>query len=111
MPIHETDIGRNRHALNSINHAVDLGLTDALILGLTTVASLKAAILALTPVHNVDSNIIRQILLNIDAAEAAGILNTTNVTAADTVAGLRAIFTALDASLAAGERKTFAFQG
>lgn len=110
MPIHDTDIGRNRHGLNSINHAADEGLTNAIILPLTTVAGLKAAILALV-VHNADSNILRQINLNIDVAVAAGILTDANVTAADTVAGLEAIFTALDSNLSATERRTFAFQG
>jgi hypothetical protein len=110
MPIHETDLGRNRHLLNSINHAVDLGLNDAGILGLTTVVTLKAAIAAFTP-HETFTNILRQINKNIDVGEAAGILTTGNITAADTVAGLEAICVALDANLVATERRTFAFQG
>jgi len=111
MPIHETDLGRNRHLLNSLNHAIDLGLTDALLAPLTTEATLKAAVLALV-VHETYSNLQRQINKNIDVGVAAGILTTTNITAGDTAALLEGIMVALDTpNLVAGERRTFAFQG
>jgi len=114
MAIHETDVGRNRHLLNSFNHAADLGLSDAIIAGagITTYPLLQAAITALgvapSQVHETYLGELRHINANLDAGIAAGIL------AGDppaSIALLEAVCTALDSSLSASERKTFAFRG
>jgi hypothetical protein len=109
MALHETDLNRNRHILNSFNHAADLGLSDAIIAGggITTYPLLQAAIVALTP-HETQTNMLRQINKNIDVGIAIGLL------AGDppaSLALLELVCTTADPSLSATERRTFAFQG
>ena len=111
MAIHETDLGRNRHALNAFNHGVDLGYNQATVAP-GTFAAVKTGMSNL-PVHETQSNIVRQINANLDVAFAAGILTNTNsaVGATATNAAFEALFTANDNSLTATEKRSFAFQG
>lgn len=87
-----------RAGLADINRAVALGLTTALIGPLTSVAGLQSAITGLT-VHRDASNILTRISKTIDYLKAAEILTDANVTSANTVAGLRSIFTTLNSNL------------
>ena len=105
---HETSMDPARHALQMFNHAVDRGLADADILSLTTVAGLKVAITA-EVIHEVDVELLRQVNKAIDTAEAHGILTNTNVAAANTVAGIRALFTTFNAALTATDAKSFQY--
>jgi hypothetical protein len=102
---HETTLDASRHTLQMINHASDLGLSTA-TLGLTTVAGLRSAIGSLS-VHEAYLDLIRQIQKAVDTAEAMSILNNTNVAAADTIAGLRAIFTTFNSALTATDTRSF----
>jgi len=113
MPIHETAMGINRHCLDSMNHAFDLGLSNATLNPLTTVAGLRTAVGNLAPAGSNENTIaeVRHIQQNIDAAQAAGILTDTIVAASDTQALLQAVFTGNDPSLLAADRRTFAFRG
>lgn len=105
---HEVTNDPSRHTLQMINHAIDLGLTTALIAGLTTVATLRTAIGDLV-VHDAYSHLIRQAQKAVDTAEALGILTTSNVTAADTTTGLRAIFTTFNSALTATDARSFQY--
>ena len=113
MAIHETDIEFAREGLRLFNVAVNIGgIVDADILGLTTVASLKALFVTKQATASEPNDILlRHAQSAIQAAADVGILTTTNITAADTVAGIRAIFTALiSPSLdASTDTKTFAY--
>jgi hypothetical protein len=103
---HETTLDASRHTLQMINHAIDLGLSTATIGPLTTVAGLRSAIGSLS-VHEAYLDLIRQIQKAVDTAEAMSILNNTNVAAADTIAGLRAIFTTFNSALTATDTRSF----
>lgn len=105
---HETSLDAARHALQMVNHAIDLGLTTATIGPLTTVAGLRSAIGSLS-VHESNLNLLRQIQKAIDTAEAHGILTNTNVAAADTTTGLRAIFTTFNSALTATDARSFQY--
>lgn len=86
------------NGMTAVNHAVNLGLTTAIIAPLTTVTGLQAAITALGTNINTSREAVR-INRTLDYVKNAGILTNTNVAAADTVAGLRAIFTAVNSNL------------
>jgi hypothetical protein len=105
---HETQLDASRHTLQMLNHAIDLGLTDALINPLTTVATLRTAIGNLV-VHEARLNLIRQIQKAVDTAEALGILTTTGVTNANDAAGIRALFTTFNSALTATDTKSFQY--
>lgn len=107
MP-HETTLDAARHALQFFNHAVDRGLANSDILSLTTVAGLKVAITAKV-VHEVDVNMLRQANKAIDTAQAIGVLTDTNVAAADTVAGIRSLFTTFNSALTSTDSRTFQY--
>ena len=114
MAIHETDLGRNRHALNAFNHGVDLGYNQATVAP-ANFAAVKTGMSALA-VHETQSNIIRQINANLDVAFNAGILansgsNNVAVGTTPTNAAFEALFTANDPNLSPTERRSFAFQG
>lgn len=108
MALHETQLNMLRHALQSFNHAVALGLANSNILSLTTAAGLKAAILALVT-HETDTNGLRQANLGLQYAIDAGVLTDANVASADTVAGIRSIFTTADSSLTSTDERVFAW--
>lgn len=100
MPTTAATLNFAAQGLTAMNHAVNIGLTTSIIGPLTTVAGLQAAILAL----GTDYEKLRKaqrVNIVIDHLKAVGILTNTNVAAANTVAGVRAIFTALDSSLSA----------
>jgi hypothetical protein len=107
MP-HETQLDAARHALQMINHAIDLGLTTGIIAGLTTPATLRTAIGDLV-VHESNLNLIRQIQKAVDTAEALGILTTDIITAANTTTGLRAAFTTFNSALTATDSRSFQY--
>ncbi len=106
-----------RHAMAAFNHAVDVfGLADADILNLTTVegsgaTSLMGKIESKTALSDSYENLKRQLkkALSLAGPNGANVLTNTNLAAADTLAGVRAIFTAYDGSILATERKSFAF--
>jgi len=86
--------------LSATNRAVNIGLTTSIIGPLTTVAGLQAAILALGTNYE-KLRIAQRVNTVIDHVAAAGVLTATNIAAANTVAGMRAIFTAIDSGLSA----------
>lgn len=108
MAAHETTMNAARHALHFFNHAVDRGLADGDILNLGTVAALKAAIL-LEAVHETDLDMLRQANKAIDTAQAIGVLTDTNVAAANTVAGIRTLFTDFNTALTATSTRLFQY--
>lgn len=105
---HITTDDPSRHTLQMFNHAVDLGLVNADILSLTTVAGLRTAIGNLV-VHEAYTDLRRQIQKAIDTAEALGILTNAGVAAADTIAGIRALFTTFNSALVATDGKSFQY--
>lgn len=105
---HETSLDASRHTLQMVNHAIDLGLSTATIAPLTTIAGLRSAIGSLS-VHESNLDLVRQIQKAIDSAEAYGILTNTNVAAADTIAGLRAVFTTFNSGLTATDARAFQY--
>ena len=106
--LHETQLQFNREYLGFINHANALGLVDADILSLTTIAGLRAAIVGKV-VHETDSNIMRQASSAMQAAFDNNCITNAEIAAADTIAGMRTQGTDNDPSLSATEQKTFAY--
>jgi len=106
MPVPETSLGLNRQCKHAIDTMVAEGvLTDAVILGLTTVAGLRAVSAAALAETSLRFYEIYQKW--VDRGQAIGVLTDAAVAAADTVAGLRALFTANDPTLAAVEQYSF----
>lgn len=80
-----------RKALSAVNFAVNSGLTSTIISNNGTVALLKAAILALTPVAGSGPGALMQCAEGIQIGNDCGAIpSTTGVT---TIAGLRALLT------------------
>lgn len=103
MPVPEVSLGLNRQTKHWIDEMVIQGLlTDAIILGLTTVAGLRAISNAGLP--EVELRFYEQYQKAIDRGQAIGVLTDAAVAGADSVAGLRALFTANDPTLAAVEQ-------
>lgn len=98
MPTTQQTLEIASGGLTAVNHSVNLGLTTSIIGPLTTVAGLQAAVVALgTTMPKLSAaNRISKVF---DHCKAIGLLTNTNVAAADTVAGLRAIFTTANSSL------------
>lgn len=104
----EEQLYANRRALESVNHAVDLGLTAQNITDANTVAGLRTKIEALS-VPEASLPVIRQCSANVQAAKIAGVLADADILSLTTVAGLRAVFTTIDSSLSATENASFGF--
>lgn len=100
MPTTYANLQQAAHYLTAVNHAGNIGLTNATIAPLTTVTGLKDAITALGTT-NAKAREAARINVTLEYAETAGILTNTNVASANTLAGLRAIATAIDSSLSA----------
>lgn len=90
------DQERVRNAIQTFYIANKYGiLTDAAILGLTTVAGLRL-LFTNASVHASDELIKRSGEEKVDEMQKLGLLTNTNVAAADTFAGLQALLTGSD---------------
>lgn len=102
-----------RHGLSWLNHLADLGFADADILSLTTVEGTSATTSLMGKIEskNYQPDLKRQAKKVLSSVGPSGvnIVTNTNLAAADTLAGFRAIFTTYDSSLSANERRSFAF--
>jgi hypothetical protein len=111
MPLHETELEANRIGLQALNTfrllAGSDAAVDAAILPLTTVGadqttptSYKKAVFD-TPAHEDQYGAKLRIMKAAEAMRALDLYNDTAVTAANTLAGMRAIHTTADPKLAA----------
>ena len=101
MPTTGQTLQQAQHGLTAINQAINIGLTTAIIGPLTTTAGLQSAITTLGAASSSAGITAARVNRVIDYLVNAAILTNTNVAAADTVAGIRAIFTTIDSSLSA----------
>lgn len=100
LPIYETQKGFNRQALHAVDVEFVLGnLTDAIINPLTTVAGLRAILH--TNAYETNLRRLEQFRRWVDFAEAIGVLTDARVAAADTVDGLKTLFTDEDTTITA----------
>lgn len=98
MPATMESLQQAAHGLTAINQAINIGLTTSIIGPLTTVTGLKAAITALGVNYDTIKTAER-VNRVIDYLSNAAILTNSNVASANTVAGLRAIFTTINSNL------------
>lgn len=115
MAIQEQYLPANRFCLSLFNAAVDvLGVADANILSLTTWAgtntttSMEGMIRNLTVAER-HVHLQRQIADQLAKVPDLGLSTNTALAAADTVSGVRSIFTTNDSSLNSSLHPTFAF--
>jgi hypothetical protein len=108
----EAQIAQNRKCCAMFNHAVDvLGVASADILSLTTVkgtasTALEGMIRLKTPAEK-DIPLQRQIADAMASAKDNSLLSDAGVAAADTLAGMRTLFTTNDANLTGLERSPY----
>lgn len=102
-----------RHGLAWLNHLVDLGFADADILSLTTVegTSTTTSLMGKIGSKGYQADLTRQAqkALSLAGPSGANILTNTNLAAANTIAGVRTVFTDYDSALISTERRSFAF--
>lgn len=104
----EQQLHQNFVTLASMNHAIDLGLTNQNITDANTVAGLRTKIEAVS-VPEVSLPLLRQCSANLEIARVSGLVADADILSLTTAAGLRAIFTTIDSTLDSAERRTFGF--
>lgn len=100
MPIHEEHRQHQRRNLSDCNVAVTLGLSNTNIADADTVSGLRSKVEALS-VHGEYAFAKTQISTGIRDAGTMSVLTDSNINGLTTAAGLRALFTANDATLSA----------
>jgi|ERR1051326_1418121 hypothetical protein len=97
VTLHEDEKQMMRNALHAFNAGVLLGVANGAILADATITDLKADFTDLRtanpPTHQDEYDMIQRFTNNMQRGADTGLLNSTDIAAADTVAGIRTLFT------------------
>lgn len=92
-----------KRALSGLNQGVKIGIVDSTVNGANTFATFRARVAALTGLDVEEQQTLQMIVLPaLDDGNTLSILTDTNLNGLTTVASVQALFTAQDATLAAG---------